>query len=165
MSTHDDEDRDYEVGYGRPPRSGQFKKGQSGNPNGRPKGARGVKASLKRELQSKVTIKEGGRMVKVSKAEAISKRLMASALSGDMKAMMVVLKIDPDLFGTVELEVDPGRETSGLTPDPVDYDILRDFLLHSTGDDDDGTIEDWEIDNWETDDKNTRPEEQGDDSC
>ena len=30
---------DYEVGYGRPPKSGQFKKGQSGNPKGRPRNA------------------------------------------------------------------------------------------------------------------------------
>lgn len=31
--------KDYEIGYGRPPKSGQFKSGQSGNPNGRPKKA------------------------------------------------------------------------------------------------------------------------------
>ena len=31
---------DYEVGYGKPPKSRQWKPGQSGNPKGRPKGAR-----------------------------------------------------------------------------------------------------------------------------
>lgn len=31
---------DYEVGYGKPPAETRFKKGQSGNPNGRPKGSR-----------------------------------------------------------------------------------------------------------------------------
>jgi hypothetical protein len=29
---------DYEVGYGKPPRGAGFKKGQSGNPRGRPPG-------------------------------------------------------------------------------------------------------------------------------
>ena len=29
---------DYEVGYGKPPKHTRFKKGQSGNPKGRPKG-------------------------------------------------------------------------------------------------------------------------------
>jgi len=28
--------RDYEVGYGKPPRDTRFKEGQSGNPRGRP---------------------------------------------------------------------------------------------------------------------------------
>jgi Family of unknown function (DUF5681) len=31
------ETQDYEVGYGKPPKTSQFKKGESGNPSGRPK--------------------------------------------------------------------------------------------------------------------------------
>ena len=31
---------DYAVGYGRPPKATQFKPGRSGNPRGRPKGAK-----------------------------------------------------------------------------------------------------------------------------
>ena len=34
------DDEDYEVGYGKPPKDSRFKLGQSGNPNGRPKGSR-----------------------------------------------------------------------------------------------------------------------------
>ena len=37
----DDKDADYEVGYGKPPETTRFKKGQSGNPKGRPAGAKG----------------------------------------------------------------------------------------------------------------------------
>ena len=32
--------KDYEVGYGKPPKANQFPPGQSGNRNGRPKGSR-----------------------------------------------------------------------------------------------------------------------------
>ena len=32
--------QDSDVGYGRPPKASQFKPGQSGNPNGRPRGAK-----------------------------------------------------------------------------------------------------------------------------
>ena len=39
---------EYEVGYGRPPKSGQFKNGQSGNPKGRPKGSLNLKTIVKR---------------------------------------------------------------------------------------------------------------------
>jgi len=37
MSETDNQNTEQEVGYRRPPKSGQYKKGQSGNPNGRPK--------------------------------------------------------------------------------------------------------------------------------
>ena len=37
MSRQSQKDKDVEVGYGQPPASGQFKKGQSGNSKGRPK--------------------------------------------------------------------------------------------------------------------------------
>lgn len=37
MSDKSEKPENEEVGYRRPPKSGQFRKGQSGNPNGRPK--------------------------------------------------------------------------------------------------------------------------------
>ena len=42
--------RDYEIGYGRPPKHTQFKKGQSGNPEGRPKGIKSLSTELDDEL-------------------------------------------------------------------------------------------------------------------
>jgi len=33
---------DYEVGYKKPPKQGRFKKGQSGNPRGRPSGTKNL---------------------------------------------------------------------------------------------------------------------------
>jgi Family of unknown function (DUF5681) len=34
------DDEDHQMGYGKPPRHSQFVKGQSGNPRGRPPGAK-----------------------------------------------------------------------------------------------------------------------------
>lgn len=72
----------YEVGYGKPPRHAQFQPGQSGNPKGRPKGARGPFALLRQELESKVTLRENGRVTTVTKLEAIMKRVVSDTLSG-----------------------------------------------------------------------------------
>lgn len=72
----------YEVGYGKPPTRTQFQPGQSGNPNGRPKGARSAFTLLRQELQGKVTLRENGRVTTVTKLEAIMKRVVADTLSG-----------------------------------------------------------------------------------
>lgn len=120
-----DQNEDYEVGYRKPPKSGQFKKGQSGNPKGRPKGAKGVKASLRRELESKITILEDGRSVKLSKAEVIAKSLTADALKGDSKSRFEILRLDDELFDTDK----PGSGNAApAQPEPIDYEILRHFF-------------------------------------
>lgn len=128
-----DDDKDYEVGYGKPPKTTRFQKGKSGNPKGRPKGAKGVRANLRRELETKVKVREGNREVMVSKAEAISKRVVTNALRGDDKAMMAILKLDPELYGGTDLEEDVAGQA--LSPETVDYDILRDFFRNGMDDD------------------------------
>ncbi|WP_137703352.1 DUF5681 domain-containing protein [Marimonas lutisalis] len=122
-----EQEKDYEVGYGKPPKHSRFKKGQSGNPKGRPKAAKGLLASVKRELDSKITVREAGGEVSISKAAAMAKRLVANALQGDLKALLALLKLDPDLYGRLAAEVE--AEEHGAEPEPVDYDIIRAHLL------------------------------------
>jgi len=49
---------DDRVGYGRPPRATRFVPGKSGNPKGRPKGARSVGAILQRWSQEQDSTKD-----------------------------------------------------------------------------------------------------------
>ena len=83
----------YEVGYKRPPKETQFKPGQSGNPNGRPKGARNLKTDLADELQERIVLREGGERRTVSKQRAMLKRLMERALNGDTRAASLIINM------------------------------------------------------------------------
>jgi hypothetical protein len=87
--THDEE-ADV-VGYKHPPRAHQFRPGQSGNPNGRPKGARNFKSELREELSEFVTIRDGEQEVQVSKQRALIKSLVAAAIGGNQRAAASVL--------------------------------------------------------------------------
>jgi len=81
---------DYEVGYSKPPRETRFKKGQSGNPSGRPKGTRNVAAVLARELRTKIVINESGKRKSVTKLEAATKQLVNKAIQGDLAALRLL---------------------------------------------------------------------------
>ena len=67
---------DYEVGYKKPPKATRFQPGQSGNPNGRPKGTKNLKTDLAEELQERIVLREGGERRTVSKQRAMLKRLI-----------------------------------------------------------------------------------------
>ncbi len=79
--------RDNEVGYGRPPRESQFRKGESGNPKGRPKGSLNLATVLDKTLREKVVINENGQRQQVTKMEAAVKQLVNKSAAGDLAAI------------------------------------------------------------------------------
>src|SRR2546430_13671820 len=76
-------DSDYPVGYGRPPRQTRFRKGQSGNPMGRPKGAKNLATLIGQVLKEPVVVSENGRRKKITKREAMLKQLVNRAAAGE----------------------------------------------------------------------------------
>jgi len=87
-----DDNNDYEVGYGKPPKHSQFKPGQSGNPRGRPKNIRNFRTDLLDELQARVTVNEGGRTQTISRQQAMIKRTVEKALQGDLRAIQLLVQ-------------------------------------------------------------------------
>lgn len=115
MMTGKEEERPYEVGYGKPPRATQFKPGQSGNPRGRPKGARGIAKVLEEALAQEVSVTEGDRTTRISKREALILSLVTKAIKGDMRAAAQTLK----LIEAYEAKPDP-RQDKGVTIHVID---------------------------------------------
>lgn len=73
---------DYEVGYGKPPKAGQFKKGQPRPPRKpKPHELPDLKALVAAELAAPITFKdEEGRQQRMSKAQVLAKQLVNEAL-------------------------------------------------------------------------------------
>lgn len=87
----DDSKKNYPVGYAKPPRNTRFKKGQSGNPAGRPKGSPNVATVLEQTLSELVVVNENGRRKTISKLEAAVKQLVNKAAAGDARALQQLL--------------------------------------------------------------------------
>ena len=81
----------YDVGYAKPPSKTRFKPGQSGNPTGRPRGAKNLVTAIEDELRARVTVTENGRRKRVTKREVIAKRLVNCAAEGDLRAIPLLL--------------------------------------------------------------------------
>lgn len=80
----DDDDQD-KVGYKKPPKSTQFKKGKSGNPNGRPPKKLFHEVFID-ALNDEVTLTLNGEKVTMTVKEAILKKLLIDSMNGKQNA-------------------------------------------------------------------------------
>ena len=103
-----DQMSDYEVGYGKPPQHTRFAKGQSGNPRGRPPGAKSFTTLLDEALNERVLVAENGGRRKVSKRQAIVTQLVNRAATADFRAMKMLL----DFARDTERQTEPASPES-----------------------------------------------------
>jgi hypothetical protein len=109
-----------EIGYAKPPRAHQFKPGQSGNPRGRPKGAKNEATILRDLLNRKIDVRDGGRTRKITILEAILRRFAEDALKGNTKSAAFLF----NRYAATQVgESQPGDDINA-----DDRDVIADFV-------------------------------------
>ena len=93
--------REYSANYRKPPLHTRFKKGQSGNPRGRP--VKNLAGLLAAALNEKVTVTENGKRRKVTKREAVIAQLVNKSASAELRATKMLIEMLRD----IERKADP----------------------------------------------------------
>ena len=81
----------YKVGYKKPPLHTRFRKGQSGNPRGRPRGSKNFSTLLSDALNEPVVVTEDGRRRKITKRELGFKQLANKFAMAEAQATKMLL--------------------------------------------------------------------------
>jgi hypothetical protein len=117
---------EYAVGYGKPPKSTRFKKGQSGNPNGRPKGAKGLNSIVKLHLLERVAVRTGKGTKRITRIEALVLKLLEAAGNGEHRALVQLMS----MYSAAVPEATPDQaDQGGNRPmSETDEAILAQFL-------------------------------------
>lgn len=97
------DNNDDSVGYGRPPKHTRFAKGKSGNSRGRPRGSKNLLTYVKKEGSRSVVVSENGEKQRISKNEAVAKKLYVDAMQGKPHAVASVINLDQKQAETPEL--------------------------------------------------------------
>ena len=138
MVTHPIPDREipagqgkYEVGYCKPPVSGQFKKGESGNPKGRKRKPKSLRGEVEALMSSKVSVAVGGEKKLLHLRQVLARALVSKAGKGDPRSLQMIINIlkEPE-------SSDPqANDLDGLTSQ--DKAMLDELLAHLTDGGDD----------------------------
>lgn len=114
---------DERVGYGNPPKSGRFKKGVSGNPSGRPKGARGFAPLVDEALNEATWVTVNGKRRRLSLREIGAKKMAAQIAQGDHRARAQLIEIE-----RAQGRLDPPNESEAEVMDGNDEAVLDSYV-------------------------------------
>jgi hypothetical protein len=102
--------------------SGQFKKGRSGNPRGRPKGSKNIATIFAEAVCKKVKVRENNEIRTISKMQGVIEVALNKALKGDHHAFAKLM----DLAGRLGA-LESAEPEQSATPRTSALDTLWDL--------------------------------------
>ena len=114
-------ERHYAANYRKPPLHTRFKKGQSGNPRGRP--AKNLAGLLAAALNEKMTVTEDGKRRQVTKREAVIAQLVNKSAAAELRATKMLI----DMLRDIERKADPApAEKNPFSPS--DKEVVQQLI-------------------------------------
>ena len=118
-------DSSCEVGYGKPPKANQFRKGRTGNPRGKRRGEN-ITSAFKRIVSKRVKINDGDKIRTVTLAEAVILKNYNAAMQKDSIAMSNIFRLAEDA-GEFADRTDP-KQVGGPIAVPIRSRNMEEFL-------------------------------------
>jgi hypothetical protein len=134
----------YDIGFSRPPKKTRFKKGQSGNPAGRPRGSKNKPKLLSDKDLSKIILDEAYRKIRINEesgpitipiTQAVIRSITVKAAKGDHRSQRLLT----DMLTRIERQESTLRlqamETAITYIKDADFELERRKRLGETGPD------------------------------
>jgi hypothetical protein len=112
--------RDARKKGGNPPGDTRFRKGQSGNPKGRPKGSKNLRTLIMEAARHPITATIGGKTRKITNIQATTMQLATKAAGGNQAAMVELL----DWIDEIETRAAAAKPSEFPLSEP-DLEVLR----------------------------------------
>jgi hypothetical protein len=116
-------EKEYKVGWKNPPLETRFQKGKSGNPSGKPKGAKSFYTMVNDIANGRVKMTRDGKPVRISRKEAALLQLITQAAKGDLKACKLAI---PKLIEAETKAAEHDAKSNELSR--TDEDILQAYF-------------------------------------